>query len=139
MKNILFIGALILFVSSLVSILYKRKKADYSGLEVTDIRVSRKLIDVGDRRKNDSVIATYVFYNTGNKDLVIRSVEPDCHCTVPEFSKDPVKPNDSIAIRLKYDSSIPGVFQSSALVTTNSKQTPTLLIMRGKIEVLQHQ
>lgn len=136
MKNILFIGVLVIFIASLVSILYKRKKTDYTGLEVTDIRISKKLIDVGERMLNDSVSATYMFYNTGKTDLVIMNVEPDCHCTIPEFSQERIKPNDSVAIRLKYDSTIPGVFQSSAMVTTNAKQTPTLLIMRGRITVL---
>lgn len=43
------------------------------------------------------------FRNVGKKPLIIESAEPSCGCTVPQFSKAPVKPGDSSTIKVTFD------------------------------------
>jgi hypothetical protein len=74
-----------------------------------------------------------VIYNTGKKNLNIQNVEPDCHCTVGEYTHEPVKPTDSTIIILRYDSTRPGVFQSTAQVETNTDLTPLMIVLRGNM------
>lgn len=117
-----------------IYILYKRNKANINLDEnSTKIYVPKTIIDVGDRVLNTPAVGRFVIYNTGEKDLYIESVYPDCHCTIGEYSKQPVKPKDSSIIFLRYDSSRSGIYQSSAQIQTNSDQTPLLLVLRGNM------
>ena len=97
------------------------------------MRVAKSLIDVGEKKQHSVVRAVYVIYNSGDEDLKIQTVMPDCHCTVASFSKAPIGPNDSSEITLQYEATQPGVFQSSAVVSTNSGQSNAILILRGSI------
>ncbi|MFT4202303.1 MAG: DUF1573 domain-containing protein [Chitinophagaceae bacterium] len=130
MKIAIFLLSILLLVASILYIIYKRNNIKN---KITDIMVSKEVIDIGDRLKNSSSIGKYTIYNTGKYDLYIKSVEPDCHCTVSQFSKDRIRPTDSTVILLRYDSTRLGIFQTSALVNANSSRMPLLLILRGNI------
>ena len=135
MKNTLYIALVIVTLVSLISILYKRHdKANTTDvLLTTTSNFSKKLIDLGDIPLKGNASASFIIHNTGKNKLFIKSVTPDCHCTVSSFSKKAIEPKDSLGIVLKYDSTLPGIFQSSATVETNSKENSTILIMRGNI------
>jgi hypothetical protein len=133
MKYIFFCLAALLFTWSAVRFFTKGTPGNQKDVKSTTIRLSKSLIDVGERRQNSDVNASYVIYNTGSNDLYIQSVQPDCHCTVADFSKTPIGPNDSTTIILRYDAVQPGAFQSSAVVTSNAVMSNTLLIFRGSI------
>ncbi len=134
MRAVLLILAVLTLLITTISILYKRNKEN-SNLEIntTEIRVPKTIIDIGIQTVKTPVVGRFVIYNMGNKDLYIEKVDLDCHCTVGEYSKDPVRPKDSSIILLRYDSSRIGLFQSSAQVQTNSDQTPLLLVLRGNL------
>jgi uncharacterized protein DUF1573 len=136
MKYILFTLAAIFFIFSAVRFFIKnhQNQEHTEGTKLTTVRLSKSLIDVGERKAHSDVKASYVIYNTGSGDLYIQSVVPDCHCTVADYSTKPIPPNDSSIITLKYDAANPGPFQSSAVMTSNCSSSPTLLIFRGSIE-----
>lgn len=136
MKYILFALAAIFFIFSAVKYFERsgKNKDHPDDKKLTTIRFSKILNDVGERKLHSVVEASFIIYNTGINDLFIQKVEPDCHCTVASFSTKPIQPDDSSVITLKYDASQPGVFQSSAVVTTNCSEPNTLLIFRGSIE-----
>jgi hypothetical protein len=90
-------------------------------------------IDLGERKRNSVVEGTFTIFNKGTADLYIENVLPNCHCTVATYSKNKIPAGDSSRIVLKYDSSLQGVFQSSAIVSTNASPSPTILILRGDI------
>lgn len=54
--------------------------------------------------QGDKVEHTYHIVNTGNKNLLIARAFGSCGCTVPEFPKDPVKPGDTAAIHVTFNS-----------------------------------
>ena len=76
----------------------------------------------------------FLISNTGNNLLNIKSVEPDCHCTISNFPKYPIKPNTTDTIHFTYSPSNLGYFQQKIIVKTNTLTSPTLLIIRGKVE-----
>jgi len=135
MRYMLFAISLTLLAVTLFFRFYKKgnDNVDKQGGLNTMVYVQQKLIDVGDRIKNSPTSGRYVIVNNGRNSLFIEKVESDCHCTVGEYTKDAVKPNDSTVIILRYDSKILGVFQSSAVITLNAEQSPLLLILRGNI------
>jgi hypothetical protein len=133
MKKVLFGILIVAFILSVVSIIYKRHRKVSEQPALTKIRFSKNLIDIGDKIINSTVEGKFTIYNIGNNDLIIENVLPDCHCTGAVFSKKPIEPNDSSQIILKYNSSIPGYFQSSAFVSTNTSDSPLVLIFRGNV------
>jgi hypothetical protein len=117
---------------------YKTKEKPGGNPEsssITEAKFSKTIINVGPQKFHVPVKVEFAIRNFGKSNLYIQNVLPDCHCTVADFSKNPILPNDSSFVTLKYDASNPGPFQSSALVTTNSSSSPTLLVFRGVVQV----
>lgn len=134
MRFVLLIAAILTLVLSYIMIVNKRSTESKNvAASFTKIMVPKTIINIGDRIVNTTATGRFVIYNIGEKRLMINRVEPDCHCTVGEFSKEPVRPMDSTVIILRYDSTRLGVFQSTALVQSNADQTPLLLVLRGNI------
>lgn len=108
-------------------------KENFNEVVLTSINFPKTIVETGSHNLMTPVKVRFVIYNTGNNDLYIQKVEPDCHCTVADFSEKPIHPKDSASIILKYDAANPGPFQSSAIVTTNSQPAATLLVFRGLV------
>lgn len=60
--------------------------------------------DFGTITEGESVSFAFQFVNSGKGDLVIRSANGSCGCTVPEFPKDPVKPGEKGVINVTFNS-----------------------------------
>ncbi|HVZ97908.1 MAG TPA: DUF1573 domain-containing protein [Chitinophagaceae bacterium] len=142
MKYTLFGVAVVFFSIALIHYLwarYKVSKVLENAKSPINIIPSTKdsfpitFLNVGIKKFRIPAEVGFEIYNIGKNNLFIKSVVPDCHCTVANFSSNPIYPNDSSKIILKFDASHIGPFQSSALVTTNSSSTPTLLIFRGMV------
>lgn len=138
-RIILFVIAFVAF--TFMAVRYYNRKEPISTMKnvktelaFTSINFSRTIAETGQQKLKVPVKVGFVVYNTGKNDLYIQKVEPDCHCTVADFSKNPIRPNDSSIVVLKYDAANPGPFQSSAIVTTNSSPAATLLVFRGVVE-----
>jgi hypothetical protein len=136
MKYLLFILAAALFAFSAFRY-FSNKRSDQAGpataIAPTSVRLSKRLIDLGENKQFSVVKAKFVLYNTGDNDLYIQNVLPDCHCTVADYSTKAVPPKDSSVITLRYDALKEGAFQSSAVVSTNAADGNLLLIFRGSI------
>ncbi|MBL0310710.1 MAG: DUF1573 domain-containing protein [Bacteroidetes bacterium] len=52
----------------------------------------------------DKVQHTFHIKNTGDKNLIIARAFGSCGCTVPEYPKDPVKPGETAAIHVTFNS-----------------------------------
>lgn len=137
-RIILFVVALAAFTLTVIRY-YGDSKYTTVGKEnnieyvVTSINFPSTILETGIHNLMTPVVVSFVVYNTGINDLYIQKVEPDCHCTVAEFSKKPIPPKDSTYVILKYDAANTGPFQSSAIVTTNSQPAATLLVFRGVV------
>jgi len=46
----------------------------------------------------------FPFKNNGNVDLVIKNVVASCGCTVPKWTKEPIKPGESSEIEVHFNS-----------------------------------
>ena len=77
---------------------------------------------------------SFEFLNTGKTPLVIQEVKTSCGCTVPEWTKAPVKGGKTSNITVKYDASFPGVFHKSIEVFYNGPGSPTKLEIEGEVE-----
>jgi len=82
------------------------------------------------------VSCVFTYTNTGDKPLVINQATAACGCTVPEYTKAPVKPGEKGEIKVTYNGAgkFPGHFKKSITVRTNGKVEMTRLYIEGDME-----
>lgn len=76
---------------------------------------------------------TFTFTNTGDKPLVINQAVASCGCTVPEYTKTPVKPGEKGSIKVTYNGKgkFPGHFKKTITIRTNGVPEMTRLYIEG--------
>ncbi len=72
------------------------KNPNTASGEVADnlpvIEFEKEIHDFGKVIQGERVSYGFKFKNTGRSDLVISQVKTSCGCTVPKFTKEPIKP-----------------------------------------------
>ncbi len=76
----------------------------------------------------------FKFKNTGKEPLIIQNAQASCGCTVPIWPKEPIMPGQSGMIKVKYDSNRVGAFTKTVNVTSNAKNNPKMITIKGKID-----
>ncbi|UCH13483.1 MAG: DUF1573 domain-containing protein, partial [Bacteroidales bacterium] len=89
--------------------------------------------DYGTIYQGDDGKCEFVFKNTGKNPLVLSNVRPSCGCTVPKWSKEPIKGGDNSSIEVKYNTKRVGSFSKSITVHSNASNTPVVLKIKGKV------
>lgn len=79
---------------------------------------------------------TFVFKNVGDAPLVINQAIGSCGCTVPTFTKTPIKPGETGEIKVTYSGrrSSYGHFKKTITVRTNGVTEMTRLYIEGVME-----
>ena len=79
------------------------------------------------------VKCTFTFTNEGNAPLVIHQAIASCGCTVPTYTRMPVKPGEKGKMEVTYNGSgkYPGRFKKSITVRTNAKEPMVKLYITG--------
>lgn len=84
--------------------------------------------------QGEKVSHSFVFKNNGNGNLIISNVKASCGCTVPKWSKEPIKPGKTGLIELVFDSANrDGKQTKSAQVYSNTQPNATELVIRCEI------
>ncbi len=75
----------------------------------------------------------FTFTNTGNTPLVINQAVASCGCTVPSYTKTPVKPGESGEITITYNGTgkFPGHFKKTITIRSNAKTEMVRLYIEG--------
>lgn len=81
------------------------------------------------------VTAQYTVTNTGDRPLVLTDVEPDCACTVAQWTKTPIAPGAKGTISVTFDAKALGHFQKSVAIYCNAQ--PHLVYLKFDGEVVQ--
>lgn len=86
--------------------------------------------------QGEKVAHTFKFKNSGGADLVISSASATCGCTVPAFSKEPVKPGGTGKVEVVFDSSGRQGFNTQEVkILTNAQPNTIKLTVRAEIYV----
>ncbi len=83
--------------------------------------------------KDPRVTCTFTYTNVGEQPLVVNQAVASCGCTVPEYTKEPVKPGAKGEIKVTYNGAgkFPGHFKKSITVRTNGAVEMTRLYIEG--------
>jgi hypothetical protein len=92
----------------------------------------------GTIQQGEKVTHIFTFTNTGNEPLIITNAAGSCHCTVPEWPKDPVMKGATGTIKVVFDSSGKmGVQDKTVTIQSNAKSNPKVIHMKGTVETVK--
>ncbi len=78
---------------------------------------------------------SFHFTNTGTAPLIINQAFASCGCTVPSFTKEPIKPGERGSIDVTYNGKglMSGRFSKTITVRSNAKTRIVRLIIEGEM------
>lgn len=145
MKKILFGMLLCMGLSSVASAQVQKQKTTKSDVKVTgtsraenyaEIKFDTLRVSVGTfPSSNPKRKCTFTFINVGTAPLIINQAFASCGCTVPNFSKTPVRPGETGKIDVTYDGTgkFPGRFVKTVTVRSNAKNEIVRLTIEGNM------
>jgi len=90
-------------------------------------------MDYGEIVQNSDPLRVFNFVNDGSEPLIIKHAKGSCGCTVPRYPKEPIMPGENAVIEVRYDTKRIGPFNKSIRLTTNVKEQPIMLYIKGKV------
>lgn len=101
---------------------------------VTSIQWIDSLRNFGNIIEGQKLALSFRFKNTGDKPLVIQSVQPACGCTVADYPKQPLKPGEEGEITGEFNSDgRVGQQHKEITVTTNTHARTQNLIFEVNV------
>jgi hypothetical protein len=95
----------------------------------TKMKFKKMVHDFGRLKEGEKREFNFEFTNTGEEDLYIENCKGSCGCTVPEWPKEAIKPGQSAAINVKFDSTKKEKDQEkSVTITANTEPEITTVI-----------
>jgi hypothetical protein len=101
------------------------------------IAFNETIHDYGNIQLKGDGSCAFIFTNKGNSPLILSAVTASCGCTVPEWTKEPVLPGKEGTIKVTYNTNIAGPFTKSVTVTSNAKNSPVILVIKGTVVAVQ--
>lgn len=101
------------------------------------IKFDKLTYDFGDFSESSAVQkCNFSFTNVGDQPLVINQAVASCGCTVPTYTKTPIKPGEKGSIVVTYNGKgkFPGHFKKTITVRTNGVPEMTRLYVEGNME-----
>ena len=90
--------------------------------------------DFGRITEGEKIQYAFKFKNVGTGDLVIRSANGSCGCTVPEWPHEPVPPGGTGVINITFDSSGKhGMQHKTVTLISNTVPANTVLNITGEV------
>ena len=101
---------------------------------VTEMSIDRTEHNFGTFSMAEKQECTFRLTNTGNSLLAIHDVTTSCGCTKVEYRKEPVRPGESIELKVSYEAEESGRFIKTVTVLCNAKDSPIRLRIKGIAE-----
>lgn len=85
--------------------------------------------DFGNVLQGKESEAVFKLTNKGDTPLIIEDIKVSCGCTLVEWTKDPILPEQTSEIIVKYNTKIIGAIKRSIVVNTNDRENDRILLM----------
>ena len=102
-------------------------KLETSDLKAPVVKWSKESFDFGKIKQNKPVTVEFEVTNVGNAPLLLVKVEPACNCTTSDYTKSPIMPGQKGIVKVSFDAKNLGNFSKSVNVTTNAKESLTII------------
>jgi hypothetical protein len=89
--------------------------------------------DYGTIQQGGDGNCVFTFTNKGQKPLILNNVVAACGCTVPEWPRQPIAPGAKGEIKVKYNTTIAGIFNKSITVHSNAENNVVNLSVKGQV------
>lgn len=89
--------------------------------------------DFGKIPQGTPVTYEFKFENIGTEPLIINKVESTCGCTVPEYTKTPVKPGEQGKISVTFNAAQATPFSKMVTIRSNAKTPVKALYIKGTV------
>jgi len=99
----------------------------------TSIQFIQRSLDFGTIPSKKAAHAYFVFTSVGSNDLKIERIDTRCGCTVTDWPKTIIRPNQKDSILVQYDAVEQGFFLKEVYVFTNAETSPDLLSIKGTV------
>lgn len=140
----LFLQQLLVFYAAIVSCTSpsgeKMRSRIFDETVVSDsarlTMVSEPLHNFGKIQLGDKIRHAFYFKNSGTSPLIISNVSASCGCTVAEFPKAAILPNQVDSVTTLFDSNLSGRGVQNKVITifSNSPNSPFLLTLVGNVK-----
>jgi Protein of unknown function (DUF1573) len=111
-----------------------KTESDVPKGKVTLMTFDKKIHDFGVIKADSKVSYTFKFTNSGTNDLLITDAKGSCGCTIPEYSKEPIKPGATGEIKVVFDSkNKQGEHKKTVTVHANTPTGVEKLTIRASI------
>ena len=135
MKTQLFILIISLITFSVTYSQDVNEKSDNKADKKKPVLVFEKVLhDFGSIDYDGNGTCEFVYKNSGKEPLILSNVQASCGCTIPEWSKEPLKKGETAVIKVKYDTKRPGSFTKTITVTSNAKNKTEVLTIKGNVK-----
>ena len=113
-----------------LEVIAQKPKSKPSG-HITSVSVNQPVIDFGTFSKEEKREASFLLTNTGKGLLVIHDITTSCGCTKVTYSKEPVRPNGTLEVKVTYEAEQAEYINKSILVYCNAENSPLRLTIKG--------
>ena len=113
-----------------LEVITQKPKSKPTG-HVTSVSVNQPVIDFGTFSKEEKREASFLLTNTGKGLLVIHDITTSCGCTRVTYSKEPVRPNGTLEVKVTYEAEQAEYINKSILVYCNAENSPLRLTIKG--------
>lgn len=98
-----------------------------------ELAIDRTVHDYGTLTQGANTQISFTLTNTGTEAIVLQDVHPSCGCTIPEWSKEPIQPGDSLEVPVTYDSKRLGVINKTITITSNASNGTLVFRIKGEV------
>lgn len=95
------------------------------------LSVNQTTIDFGSFPQSEKQERSFVLTNSGNQLLVIQDVTTSCGCTKVKYSKEPVRPDGTLELKVIYEAEQAEHFNKTIMVYCNADNSPLRLTVKG--------
>jgi len=90
--------------------------------------------DFGKINLNKEYVCKFKYKNTGLKPLIIHKIHTSCNCSTPLWDKEPLLPNETVELTLKFKSDEKGRFLKTINIISNNYSGVISLQIKGYVK-----
>ncbi|MBX2952578.1 MAG: DUF1573 domain-containing protein [Leadbetterella sp.] len=98
------------------------------------LKFNKTVHDFGKVKEAGVINYSFEVTNVGTAPVVITNAQASCGCTTPEWSKDPIMPGQTKALKVGYDTNgRPNAFHKTITVISNAENSQEVLTIKGDV------